>query len=42
LGKGIGMGYVSTGFSKTGTELFIKVRDKLLKARVIKPPFIKK
>ncbi len=40
LGKGIGLGYVPTAFSKPGTELFINVRDRLLKAAVRKPPFI--
>lgn len=41
LQKGIGMGYVSTSFSKSGTELFIKVRDRFLKAQVVKLPFYK-
>lgn len=39
--KGIGMGYVQTGNAKTGTEIFIKVRNKLLKAVVVKPPIYK-
>ncbi|MEZ0542404.1 glycine cleavage system aminomethyltransferase GcvT [Fibrella arboris] len=42
LGKGIGMGYVPTALSKPGTELFVNVRDKLLKAEVVKLPFLKK
>lgn len=42
LGKGIGMGYVPTAFSKPGSEIFVKVRDKLLKAQVSKLPFVKK
>ncbi len=42
LGKGIGMGYVPTAFSKPGTEIFVKVRDRLLKAQVAKLPFVKK
>ncbi|MBC8155758.1 MAG: glycine cleavage system aminomethyltransferase GcvT [Bacteroidetes bacterium] len=42
LSKGIGMGYVDLAFSKPGTELFVKVRDKLLKAQVVKMPFVKK
>lgn len=41
LQKGIGMGYVKTELSKTGTEIFVKVRDKLLKAQVVKLPFYK-
>lgn len=40
LEKGIGMGYVPTGMAKPGTELFLEVRGKLLKARVVKTPFI--
>lgn len=42
LGKGIGLGYVPTAVSKPGSELFVKVRDKLLKAEVVKLPFVKK
>lgn len=42
LGKGIGMGYVPTEWSKPGTELFVNVRDRLLKAQVAKMPFVKK
>ncbi|HEU4719007.1 MAG TPA: glycine cleavage system aminomethyltransferase GcvT [Bacteroidia bacterium] len=41
LQKGIGMGYVKTEFSKTGTEIYVKVRDKALKAQVVKVPFLK-
>jgi aminomethyltransferase len=41
LQKGIGMGYVPTAFSKPDTEIFVKVRDKLLKARTVKLPFVK-
>ena len=39
---GIGMGYVKTEFSKVGTEIFIVVRGKLLKAKVVKLPIYKK
>ena len=42
LGKGIGMGYVPTELSKPGTEIFVKVRDKLVKAEVVKVPFLTK
>ncbi|GAB3995759.1 glycine cleavage system aminomethyltransferase GcvT [Spirosoma daeguense] len=42
LSKGIGLGYVQTAFSKPGTEIFVKVRDRLLKAQIIKLPFVKK
>ena len=39
--KPIGMGYVKTAFSKEGSEIYIKVRDKALKAVVVKFPFYK-
>ncbi len=39
--KPIGMAYVTPEFSKAGSEIFIKVRDKLLKALVVKTPFYK-
>jgi aminomethyltransferase len=39
LNKAIGMGYVRTAYSATGTDIYIKVRDKLLQARVVKIPF---
>ena len=42
LGKAIGMGYVSTENAKKDTEIFIKVRDKSLKAKVCKMPFLAK
>lgn len=41
LQKGIGLGYVPAEFSKAGTEIFVKVRDRLLKAQVVKTPFVK-
>lgn len=39
LGKAIGLGYVRTAFAVPDTEIFIKVRDKLLLAKVVKLPF---
>jgi len=38
---GIGMGYVKPEFAKPGKEIYIKVRNKSLKALVVKPPFRK-
>jgi len=38
----IGMAYINTEFSKVGNEIFISVRDKSLKAKVVKMPFLKK
>ncbi|HEY0667841.1 MAG TPA: glycine cleavage system aminomethyltransferase GcvT [Sphingobacteriaceae bacterium] len=41
LQKAIGLGYVKSGFAKEGTEIFIKIRDNKIKARVVKFPFFK-
>jgi aminomethyltransferase len=41
LGKAIGMGYVNTAFADRDTEIFIAIRDKNLKAKVVKFPFVK-
>ncbi|MCC6186131.1 MAG: glycine cleavage system aminomethyltransferase GcvT [Chitinophagaceae bacterium] len=40
LGKAIGMGYVATEMATEGSEIYIKVRDKMLKAVVAKIPFV--
>ncbi len=39
LGKAIGMGYVRNAYTPLGTSIYIKVRDKLLQAKVVKFPF---
>jgi aminomethyltransferase len=39
LGKAIGMGYVRVVFSRIDAKFYIKIRDKLLQAKVIKLPF---
>ena len=39
LGKAIGMGYVDIAHSSTDSAIYIKVRDKLLQAKVVKMPF---
>ena len=39
LGKAIGMGYVNTAQASHDSKIFIKVRDKLLEAKVVKVPF---
>jgi aminomethyltransferase len=41
-GKIIGMAYVATPFSKSGTEIYMDIRGKLMKAVVTKAPFIQK
>lgn len=40
LNKAIGMGYVRDTFSSPDTKIYIKIRDKLLLARVVKLPFL--
>ncbi|MBK8519376.1 MAG: glycine cleavage system aminomethyltransferase GcvT [Chitinophagaceae bacterium] len=40
LGKAIGMGYVDTRLSAIGSEIFISIRNTLLKAKVVKMPFV--
>lgn len=42
LNKAIGLGYVETAFAKADTEIFILIRDKAIKAKVSKIPFLKK
>ena len=39
LGKAIGMGYVANDFASIGTEIYISIRNSLLKAKVVKMPF---
>ena len=39
LKKAIGMGYVVTELSKVGTEVFIQIRNKNIKAKVVRLPF---
>jgi len=40
LQKGIGMGYINKGYTKFDTEIYIKVRNRKLKAKVVKIPFV--
>ena len=40
--QGIGMGYVKTDYAQPGTEIFIRIRKKVLKAEVVKLPIYKK
>jgi aminomethyltransferase len=42
LNKAIGMGYVNTSFSAADKDIFIIIRDKPVKAKVVKTPFLKK
>lgn len=40
LNKNIGLAYIDKGFNKTGSEIFISVRDKKVKAIIVKTPFL--
>ena len=41
LNKAIGMGYVKKEFSKVDSEIYIEIRNKNIKAQVVKMPFYK-
>lgn len=40
LNLGIGIGYVEKEFSALGTKIQIEIRNKVLQAEVVKPPFV--
>jgi aminomethyltransferase len=40
LNKGIGMAYVDKAYSAIGTEVYLNIRNKMLKAKIVKMPFI--
>ena len=40
LGKAIGIGYVEKKYSDIDSDIYIQVRDKMLKAKVVKFPFV--
>ena len=40
LSKAIGLGYVTAANSKVDSEIFIEIRDKQIKAKVVKIPFL--
>ena len=42
LNKNIGMGYVPTAKAKVGTKVFIKARNRIAEAEIVKPPFLDK
>jgi len=37
--QGIGMAYLNKGYWKTGSEIFIRIRNKDLKAKIVNLPF---
>jgi len=40
LQKAIGLGYVHTSFATVGSDIYINIRDKQLKAIIVKTPFV--
>ena len=42
MNTGIGMGYVKPEFAEPGTEILIRIRNKELKAEIVKLPIYKK
>ena len=42
LNKAIGMGYVDSAYAKADSEIFVQIRDKAIRAKVVKIPFLKK
>lgn len=40
LNVGIGMGYIQNDYAAFGSEIFIQVRDKMLRAIIVKTPFV--
>ena len=42
LGKAIGLGYVPTTLSAVDSEIFVRIRNKDIAAKVVKLPFYKK
>ena len=37
---GVGMGYVVTEHAAVGSEIYVSIRDKKIKAKIVKPPFV--
>jgi aminomethyltransferase len=40
LNKAVGLGYVQMEHAALDSEIFIEIRDKFLKAKVVKLPFV--
>jgi aminomethyltransferase len=40
LNLGIGMGYINRAYAKIGTEIYVRIREKNVKARISRLPFI--
>ncbi len=37
--KGIGLGYVNSDYSQKDEFIFVKIRDKYIKSKIVKLPF---
>ncbi len=42
LKQGIAMGYVPLGMAEVGTQVQIKIRDNIIDAEIVKPPFVRR
>lgn len=42
LNKNLGFALIKSQFAEEGTELFVQVRKRQVKAKVVKTPFLKK
>lgn len=42
LQKAIGLGYVNSAYAAEGKDIYIRIRDKAIKATTVKTPFLKK
>ena len=42
MGKGIGMGYVTSDYKSLGTHIFVEIRNKSVAAEIVRLPFYKK
>jgi aminomethyltransferase len=42
LGKGIGLGYFDAKQATPGAEVFVEIRDRKVRGRIVKPPMVKK
>jgi len=37
--KGIGLGYVTSDYSQKGEFIFVKIRERFIKSKIVKLPF---
>ena len=40
LNTGIGMAYIAKGYSQPGKRIFVSIRNRMLAAETLRPPFI--